>query len=200
MEPEPRPSRHTHPALRSLLAGMVLLFLALLATACRKPVQQGPQEIRLYDLNGGNLLLCTLAASSRGPAQGAIRSKSVGGENFQGEWILVPTEQTPGEASASKYPSSLPVLPGQQGSMVLNWGWAADLGIDFSNFPERYFSFMLYGDAGTLITGFFVDHATSNNWLQNLFQSTTSSGKGPQFNALLGAAKDNRGHRYKLMG
>jgi hypothetical protein len=200
MEPEPRLSRHAHPALRSLLAGMVLLFLALLATACRKPVQPGPKEIRLYDLNGGNRLVCTLAASSRGPAQGAIRSKSPGGETFLGEWIQVATEQTADQAATSKYPSSLPVLPGEQGSMLLNWGWAADLGIDFKNFPDHYFSFMLYGDAGTLISGFFVDHATSNNWVQNLFQSTTSSGKGPQFNGLLGAAKDNRGHRYKLMG
>ena len=44
MEPESRLSRNARHALRSLLAGLVLLFLGVLSTACRKPVEQGPRR------------------------------------------------------------------------------------------------------------------------------------------------------------
>jgi hypothetical protein len=162
--------------------------------ACQQPVarEEGPVEIRLYDLSGEKRLLCDLAPSLKAPHQGFIRSKAAGGEHFQGEWIRLSPAREPDKAE-SKYPSSLPSLAAVTDPMQASWSWAAEFGISFNDFPRTYFSFMLYGDAGTLITGFFLDNMTAGRMAGFLRGGNPGIG-------LLGAARDNRGHRYKLMG
>ncbi|MDR3673059.1 MAG: hypothetical protein P4L36_19600 [Holophaga sp.] len=195
-EASPNPSR-LRP-LRGLRIGLLLILLPGLG--CKQPVQPGPVEVRIYDLSGNKLLLCDLSGSNRSRNQGFIKSKSTGGEQFRGEWIRLNQVKDSSQTPSSIYPSSIPAINSQINPMSQAWSWAAEFGIDFKNFPDTYFSFMLYGDAGTLITGFFLNNASAGNgMIQNLLSGAYLS-RQPPGNGLLGAAKDNKGHRYKLMG
>jgi hypothetical protein len=189
------PSRFPFRALRGLRVWLLLLLLP--GFACQKPVQPGPVEVRIYDLSGSKLLLCELSASNRN--QGFLKSKSPEGEHFRGEWIRLNLVKETSK-SESHYASSIPDINVQTNVMSQAWSWSAEFGIDFNAFPDTYFSFMLYGDAGTLITGFFLNNASAGSGLvQNLLNGTYLNGQPPG-SGLLGAAKDNKGHRYKLMG
>jgi len=162
--------------------------------ACQHPVAkvEGPVEIRLYDLSGEKRLVCDLVPSLNAPHQGFIRSKAANGEHFQGEWIRLNPIRQP-DPVESKYPSSLPSLAAVTDPLQADWSWAAEFGIDFNDFPRTYFSFVLFGDTGTLITGFFLDNMTAGRMAGFLRGGNPGVG-------LLGAARDNRGHHYKLMG
>jgi len=201
MELETPFAKNLQHAFRSSKVWLVLLILAVPACQLpkRQPAKVVPLEVRLYDLTGSKRLVCSMLPNSQGQNQGFIRTRDAEGENFQGEWMQVPTAKTPATPSESKYASSIPILPAPEGIMELKWGWSADLGIDFRHFPDHYFSFMLYGDSGTLISGFFLDRASSGSgfsrYFHRTFQGNSASGGG-----LLGAATDNKGHRYKLMG
>jgi hypothetical protein len=178
---------------------LFLLLLLLPGLACRQPVQPGPVEVRIYDLSGNKLLFCDLSASQHNRNQGFIQSKPPEGEHFRGEWIRLNLAKET-ESSESHYASSIPALNTPGNVMSQSWSWSAEFGIDFNEFPSTYFSFTLYGDAGTLITGFFLNNASAGSGvIQNLLSGSLVNGQPPG-NGLLGAAKDNKGHRYKLMG
>jgi hypothetical protein len=74
--------------------------------------------------------------------------------------------------------------------------WAAGLGLDVDHIPDKYFSFMLSGNDGTIIEGIFLDNATASSMIMNFSFKTDGLPTG----GLIGAARDNKGHRYKLIG
>lgn len=182
----PRAFRHALP---------VLLLLALSSAACQPP-QEARLEVRLYDLGGASLLRCNLSPSPSNPYQGSMRSQAPNGEVFQGEWIKLNSGKIPEESSSDITQASLPPLPVEASAAASHLNWAAGLGIDFSHFPSTYFSFLLHGSAGTLIDGFFLANASAGGVLarSRIFNMGLPAG------GLIGAARDNKGHLYKLMG
>ncbi|WP_005033928.1 hypothetical protein [Holophaga foetida] len=74
--------------------------------------------------------------------------------------------------------STLPILGTR--SPMSSWDWASSLGVDLEKNTERCI-FLLYGDRGTVIDGIVVGES--------------AGGEG-----LLGAAKDNKGRKYRVMG
>ena len=201
MEPATRRPTSRPCALRPSWAA-VLLIPAL--AGCRQPAVRGPEAyaVRLYDLHDARRLACDLTPSGLDGAQGTAQARVPGGESFQGEWTRLAWQRTASAGNGDgKYPSSLPVLPAQANPLEATWGWAADLGIDFSRFPSSYWSFFLYGSGGTRISGFFLDRSATldpgvGTRVRQLFQRQAA----PRQAHLLGAARDNLGHRYKLIG
>lgn len=74
--------------------------------------------------------------------------------------------------------STLPVLGTRSGGS--SWEWASSMGVDLEKNAERCI-FLLYGDRGTVIDGIVVGE--------------TAGSEG-----LLGAARDNKGRKYRVMG
>ena len=154
-----------------------LLLAASLAVlvGCNKPV---PKIVNLYDLTGYNLMQCnSITRNQRGQSQGVLNCVAPDGEKFQGEWMTM-TMGGAAEQAPDRYMSSMPSILGS--SLVSRWSWAASFGVDLESVTGSYGIFILYGSKGTVIDGIF------------LFR-TRSLG-------ILGAAVDNRGHRYKVMG
>jgi hypothetical protein len=156
---------------------LLALGLALLAgmVGCIRPV---PALINLYDLSGYNLMQCNTLPQSQGAAgQGPLRCSAVDGEHFQGEWMTLYLHRNPAPISEN-YLTSLPQLTGN--ALVSRWGWATSYGVDLEAVTGSYGVFLLYGNHGTVIDGVFT------------FRMDTYG--------IIGAAVDNRGHRYKVMG
>jgi hypothetical protein len=171
---------------------------------CRTPEVRTPEAytVRLYDLGDAGRLVCDLKPTGTDGAQGTVQARAPGGESFQGEWTRLACRKAAASAGADgKYPSTLPVLPPQASPLEAAWGWAADLGIDFDHLPASYGSFFLYGSGGTRIVGFFLDpsaagEASVGAQVRQFFQRDAA----PRQAHLVGAARDNLGHRYKLIG
>ena len=188
------------PLRRALIWGVAL---GLAVPACRRPaVQHAAAEVRLYDLSGSKLLVCAMPQADRGQKKGFMRTKAPNGEVFQGEWVLLTTAKGAAGRPAGGYQPSLPIIPIEpSAAMSSAWGWASGLGIDFTNFPQTYWSFLLYGDSGTMINGFFIVTPTNQpGGIAGFLRSSFSSHGAPGSDSLIGAATDNRGHRYKVMG
>ncbi len=177
--------------------GALLLPLLLLGPGCRMP-QETAIEVRLYDLSGARLLRCSLTPSGKNQNQGAMRCQAPGGEVYQGEWIKLNINKSSSRTSSggSSSQSSLPSVPGTVDTSTNTLAWATDMGIDFDHFPSTYFTFILNSNQGTLIDGFFLDNSSSGG----MFAHGGFISLGLPSGGLLGAARDNRGHRYKLMG
>jgi hypothetical protein len=181
------------------------LSLLLVALAgCRQPEVRVPAafSFRLYDLAETRRLACDLAPLEPDGGQGTVRSATPGDESFKGEWVRLACR--PGDAAvpgSSKYPSSLPLLPAQPSPLEAAWGWAADLGVDFSHLPRSYWSFFMYGDGGTRINGFFLDRDARQDEGVAAQVRLRFQREGTHRTArLMGAAQDNHGHRYRLIG
>jgi hypothetical protein len=195
--PEPAHQQGTRKgALRSFRIGLFLLAGCFLA--CMPPAPAAPVEVRLYDLTATRVLLCDLSLSGRAGSRGAMATRTGNGEAFHGEWVELPcvTDSAP---SPSGFDASLPTQTLPRSPVNGSWDWARDLGIDFDHFPDSYCSFTLLGDPGTLINGFFVENESTNGLLRRALQGELFHRKFKGA-GLLGAAKDNRGHRYRLMG
>jgi hypothetical protein len=178
-----------------------LFLVALFGPSCQTP-REGPMEVRLYDLSGAKLLRCNLTSSARNPNQGSMRTQAPNGEIFQGEWFKLnsfkASAQNTSTGSGTSNLASLPSLPVEvnQTPNPLGWATGLGLGIDFDHFPATYFSFMLSGNGGTLIDGFFLLNSGTNGVMSGLSLMANGIPSG----GLIGAAKDNKGHRYKLIG
>jgi hypothetical protein len=158
--------------------------------------QEGRLEVRLYDLGGTKLLRCNLTPSPGNPYQGSMYSQTPNGEIFQGEWIKLNSGKIPAPSSSDASQASIPSLPAETREAANQLSWAAGLGIDFGDFPSTYFSFLLHGSAGTLIDGFFLSNASAGGVLGR----SRFLNMGMPAGGLVGAARDNKGHLYKLMG
>nr|WP_320131662.1 hypothetical protein [uncultured Holophaga sp.] len=168
---------------------MVLALAPLVG--CLRPGLEVRQELRLYELSGARLLKCEVVQGPQGAQEGrggrrGERSSSRGqlrcvgpdGERFQGEWMRVRQTQKQTTTESSDDMSSLPGIGlGVTGS---SWDWASAMGVDMEKDTNRCI-FLLYGDRGTVIDGIVVG----------------DSGDG---GGLMGAAKDNKGRRYRVMG
>jgi len=190
-------SNRSAPSFRKALG--VLLLLAISGPACQTP-QQGWIEVRLYDLAGTKLLRCNLTASSRNQNQGSMRSQAPNGEVFQGEWIKLNSvkvsTRSPSTGTNTSSQATLPSLPVEANPSSGALSWAAGLGLDVDHIPDEYFSFMLSGNDGTIIEGIFLDNAIASSMIMNFSFKTDGLPTG----GLIGAARDNKGHRYKLIG
>ena len=156
-------------------------FLALLLApllGCLSPGLEVRRELRLYELSGARLLWCELGGGRKQGARGLLRCSSPDGETFQGEWIRMKGSTRESSIGESDDMSTLPTL----GSRITlsTWDWASSLGVDLEKNSQRCI-FLLYGDRGTVIDGIVV--------------GDSSGGEG-----LLGAAKDNKGRKYRVMG
>jgi hypothetical protein len=201
MEPSaPRPATRPSPFRPTWAA---LLLVAVLP-GCRQPEARRPDSytVRLYDIGDSRRLVCDLAPSGADGAQGVVQGRIPGGESFQGEWTRLAWQKAGAAATGdAKYPNSLPVLPAQANPLEATWGWAAELGVDFDHFPSSYWSFFMYGSGGTRISGFFLDRTAGQGQsigtrVRKLFDRQAK----PTQAHLLGAARDNQGRRYKLIG
>ena len=140
--------------------------------------------------------------AERAQKKGFMRTKAPNGEVFQGEWVLLSTARAGASRSPTGYQPSLPIIPSEPSAALgSEWGWASGFGIDFASFPKTYWSFLLYGDSGTIIDGFFmVTPSEQPSGIAGFLRSTFAGHGTPGSDSLIGAAKDNRGHRYKVMG
>ena len=153
----------------------ILAASLFVLVACNKPV---PRLVNLYDLTGYNLMQCnSITRNQRGQSQGVLNCTAVDGEKFQGEWMSM-TMGGAAEPAPDRYMSSMPSILGN--SLVSRWSWAASFGVDLESVTGSYGIFILYGSRGTVIDGIFLFRIRSLG--------------------ILGAAVDNRGHRYKVMG
>ena len=154
-----------------MLVTAVLLVLVLVG--CIRPV---PSLINLYDLSGSNLLQChSVARTPMGDSQGTLKCTATGGEKFQGEWMAIAQKA---ESDAGIFASSMPAVP--RDAVTARWTWATNYGVDMEALSGRYGVFILYGSKGTVVDGIFV------------FRTGVAG--------IIGAATDNKGHRYKVMG
>jgi len=137
-----------------------------------------PAVINLYDLSGYNLMQCnTLPHRRSAGTQGPLRGASADGEKFTGEWMTLTMNRVPATID-DNYITSIPYITGN--AFVARWSWANSFGVELETVTGTYGVFLLYGNRGTVIDGVFTFR-------------TDSFG-------VLGAAVDNRGHRYKVMG
>ena len=142
---------------------------------CVRPV---PAIINLYDLSGYNLMQCNTLPHNRTLAtQGPLHCTSADGEKFTGEWMTM-TMNKPPDLIGDTYIGSIPYITGN--ALVARWSWAATIGVDLEAVTGTYGVFLLYGNRGSVIDGVFI------------FRSSAYG--------VLGAAVDNHGHRYKVMG
>ena len=156
---------------------LLLVNLCLLITlgGCARPV---PAILNLYDMSGYNLMQCsTLPHNQSMGTQGPLHCSSVDGEQFSGQWMTMWMHKTP-DMISSDYLTAIPYVTGN--ALVTRWGWANSFGVDLEGVTGIYGIFLLYGNRGTVIDGVFT------------FRSDAYG--------VLGAAVDNRGHRYKVMG
>ena len=156
----------------SLLLGLCLLVAMV---GCVRPV---PAIINLYDLSGYNLMqVNTLPHRRSAGSQGPLHCASSDGEKFTGEWMTLVMNKLP-EPTSDTYITSIPYITGN--ALVARWNWASSFGVDLESVTGSYGVFLLYGNRGTVIDGVFTFRTDSYG--------------------VLGAAVDNRGHRYKVMG
>jgi hypothetical protein len=159
---------------RSLLLALGLCLVFIL-DGCARPV---PAVINLYDLAGFNLMQCsTFPHNRRSGSQGPLRCTSADGEKFTGEWMTLVMRKA-SEPMSEDYITSVPYVTGN--ALVARWGWASAFGVDLETVSGTYGIFQLYGSRGTVIDGVFIFRTEAYG--------------------ILGAAVDNRGHRYKVMG
>ena len=151
------------------------LGLLVVLVGCVRPV---PAIINLYDLSGYNLMQCNTLPHNRTTAsQGPLRCTAADGEKFTGEWMTMTMNKAP-DLMNDNYITSLPYVTGN--ALVARWSWAASFGVDLEAVTGTYGLFLLYGSRGTVIDGVFTFRTDAYG--------------------VLGAAVDNRGHRYKVMG
>jgi hypothetical protein len=142
---------------------------------CVRPV---PAIINRYDLSGYNLMqVNTLPHRRSAGSQGPLHCASSDGEKFTGEWMTLVMNKLP-EPTSDTYITSIPYITGN--ALVARWNWASSFGVDLESVTGSYGVFLLYGNRGTVIDGVFTFRTDSYG--------------------VLGAAVDNRGHRYKVMG
>jgi len=160
------------------LARVLPLALALWVTlgmlvGCRAPV---PGALHLYDLSGTNVMQCSfISPAAKSNTKGILRCLSPDGEKFQGQWMtMVATAPRP----TGSYWSSIPSIPNNP--LAATWGWAASFGVNMENYSGNYGVFLLYGNKGTVVDGMFLFKGNATGYL--------------------GAATDNKGRRYKVMG
>ena len=157
------------------------LFALALAPlmGCMSPGLETRQELRLYELSGARLLRCALSSGRKQGARGLLHCTSPDGETFQGEWMRTKKETT--KETLSSETDEMSTLPGLGShSSLSSWDWASGLGMDLEKSTQRYI-FLLYGDRGTVIDG--------------IVAGDSASGEG-----LMGAARDNKGRKYRVMG
>lgn len=186
----------TPPGLRT--GGVWVLLVICAALGCKPPLPTGPVAIHLYDLNTSRIMACTLSMSAKDRNQGEMLTRSTGGEAFYGEWVEL-ARLREAEPDESGFDSSLPIRTLPSSPLSGSWDWATELGVDFEHFPDRYYSFTLAGDEGTLLNGFFVDNESSRSLFLRLVSGSLFRARFTG-HGLRGAAKDNRGHRYRLIG
>lgn len=163
---------------------MKLRFIAALALVpllgCLSPGLEARRELRLYELSGARLLRCEIAAGATKVKgrRGGLRCTSPDGERFQGEWMRLKESTREGASSDQGDMSSLPVIVTR--SPMSPWEWAGAMGVDLEKSAERCI-FLLYGDRGTVIDGIVVGESAGSD-------------------GLMGAARDNKGRKYRVMG
>jgi len=150
---------------------MVAALVQMAPTSC----DRAPSSFRLYDLAGTRLLHCTSVNNQQQSfGKGALNCDAVDGETYRGEWMTVEAADEP----APQGFFSMPSITNE--TLASSWSWARSLGVDLDNTKGKFGIFLLYGDRGTVIDGIFVFNSCAHGFL--------------------GAARDNRGRRYKLMG
>jgi len=156
------------------------LALALVPMlGCLSPGLEARRELRLYELSGSRLLRCEIGGGAkRLSARGVLRCVSPDGESFQGEWMRLKANGRVAGTADSDDMSTLPILGTR--SSLNPWDWASALGVDLEKEGQRCI-FLLYGDRGTVIDGIVVGEASGSD-------------------GLMGAAKDNKGRKYRVMG
>lgn len=152
--------------------------LALAMCGCQTPK---PMNVCCYEFNGPGLLEFQIPKiSAFGPERGMLTYSAADGERFRGDWRKVQSSQAKVTQESSLY-YSMPFV--NVSSFDAKWGWASSFGLDFTEPPTVYYSFMMHGSKGTMIEGIFL--------LKGSLLKPPS---------LLGAAKDNKNRRYRVVG
>jgi len=161
--------------LRLLVALALVPFLG-----CLTPGLEARRELRLYELSGARMLKCEIAAgvTKVKGRRGGLRCTSPDGERFQGEWMRLRESTKEGATGDQGDMSSLPVITVR--NSLSPWEWAGSMGVDLEKNAERCI-FLLYGDRGTVIDGIVVGETAGSD-------------------GLMGAARDNKGRKYRVMG
>ena len=157
---------------------VIVCCLAVLFTACSGPATF---QTRLYEISSPILLTVTWNTLKTGSGRGTMTVTAPDGEIFQGEWVTI-SNMSATDTSGSTFGSTSGSVVTNKGTVaVTQWGWATSFGFSLNDPGVQRGQFILYGDKGTVING--------------VYQINPLAGKG-----LLGAAEDNKGHRYKVMG
>lgn len=156
-----------------------LCFLLLpIVLACRA---LSPIQIRMYDYRSPDVLeLTTTGLSKFGPTKGWIDFRAPGGELFKGSWLKTDTSADGDDASGDLF-SSIPRI--SRDYLKDKWGWLSDVGFDFAHPPSECILLVMNGDRGTVLDGIAFFHGS-------LFER----------DGVIGVARDNRGHHYRIIG
>lgn len=157
---------------------MVFPALILLLMGCSGPVTF---STRLYNIGEPQVLTVTWHTPKKGSGRGTMACTGLDGEIFKGEWVTI---------SGASYSESYGNTTGSGSTSIITknnvgfsnqWGWASSFGFTLNNPGVQNGSFIMQGDKGTVING--------------VYQINPAAGEG-----LLGAAEDNKGRKYKVMG
>jgi hypothetical protein len=157
--------------------GLALLALSM-TLACRSPF---PIEVRMYDYNSSKVLELKISDLSRfGPNKGCLDFQARNGEAFKGSWLKTESAAQDDYDSGDVF-SSIPRV--NHNPLREKWSWLADIGFDFDNPPSECILLIANGDQGTILDGI----AFFNGWIL-------------EPDGIVGVARDNRGHRYRIIG
>ena len=158
--------------------GLAALALPLAFSGCASPALM----VRMYDYRGSDVIELPIKGLSRfGKTKGQIDFQAPSGESFRGNWVKADTSQDEGGQAVGDIFSSIPSPT--RDHLRDRWAWLADVGIDLSHPPSDCILLVMSGNRGTTLDGI----AFFNGSLM-------------EHDGIVGAAKDNRGHRYRIIG